>query len=183
MIADASFFAILTLTGLAFVPALAHKLRAPAAFVEAVRQYQLLPGALAPPAAIFLVVAELSTVALIAASLAGARAGQHLPGRLGLGLGGCLLALYGLAMSVNLARKRFGLDCGCSRGHMPISGGLALRNFGLALLAWAGAMISASAAQTLALGAAAGTVLFLACQTGTRILFNQLQGRMLSKQP
>ncbi len=180
MIADASFFAILTLTGLAFIPGLAHKLREPSAFARAVREYELLPGALALPAAIFLVIAEFSTVALIAGSFLLLRAGEFFPGRLGLGVAGSLLALYGLAMFVNLVRKRYGLDCGCSRGGMPISGGLILRNFGLALLAWAGVMIGAPTPQTLLLGAAAGTALFLAYQTSTRILSNRTQARVMS---
>ena len=179
MIADASFTAILTLVGLAFIPALAHKLREPGTFAQAVREYELLPRALALPAAIILVIAELSTVALIAGSFVLWRAaGENLPGRLGLAVAGFLLAIYGLAMLVNLARKRFGLDCGCSRGNMPISGGLVLRNFGLALLAWGGVMIGAWGPQTLALGVAAGIALFLGYQTSTRILSNRLKGRI-----
>ena len=175
MIASACFHAALAVTGLVFAQALAHKLRNPAGFARSVREYDLLPGPLAAAAAAVLILAELSALALIASAFAGI-AGALLPGRLGLAAAGLLLALYGLAMGVNLARRKFGLDCGCTAGHTPISAGLVLRNFALAGLA-AGAVLAGDFRPAgLPLGLPLGAALFLAWLTATRLTSNRMYG-------
>ncbi len=181
MIGNAFSMAMLTLVGLVFAQALVHKLRDPGRFAESIRDYHLLPRPLALPASVFLVVAELSVVVLILAALAFPGTGDGLFGRLGLGGAGLLLALYGLAMGVNLGRKQYGLDCGCTSGSTPISGELVVRNSALALLAVAAIVIGDFGRQALVLGIAAGTGLFLGYQTMTRIVSNRLQGRVLKK--
>lgn len=181
MIGKAYSVAILTLMALVFAQALAHKVRDFARFADSVRDYDLLPRPLAVPASAFLLLAELSAVVLIAVALAFPGAGDGLAGRLGLGVAGLLLALYGLAMGINLGRRQFGLDCGCTSGSMPISGGLVVRNVALFLLALAAIVISDFGHQAVVPGVAAGAGLFLGYQTMTRILSNRLQWRVLEE--
>ena len=105
------------------------KLRDLRAFADAVSGYRLLPAALSRPAAAGFVAAELALAA-----------GLLTPLRAGAALGAAaLLALYALAIAVNLARGRREIDCGCGgpRGRQPLSEGLVLRN-----LAWAGAALA-----------------------------------------
>ena len=128
MIGNAFSIAALTLVGLAFVQALAHKLRDLRRFTQNVRDYDLLPVTLPGPASLFLVMAELSTVFLILIAFLFPDAQDGLIARFGLVGAALLLTLYGLGMAINLARKRFGLDCGCTSGGTPISAGLVVRH-------------------------------------------------------
>jgi len=99
---------------LAFVlgRSLLHKLRDPAAFRDVVRDYRLLPTRALGPAALGIVIAEaLVTLGLLFPATRGAA-----------GFGAmALFLLYGGAISLNLARGRREIDCGCSgplaRGH------------------------------------------------------------------
>jgi hypothetical protein len=105
------------------------KLRDPRGFAAAVAGYRLLPAALATPAAAAFVAAEL----LLAAAL-------WTPLRTEAALGAAaLLALYALAIAVNLVRGRRDIDCGCGGplGRQALSEGLVLRN-----LAWAAAALA-----------------------------------------
>lgn len=174
MIGNAFSTAALAVTGLVFAQALAHKLRNPGHFARSVREYDLLPGPLTVPAAVVLIVAELSALVLIAWAFAD-RAGG-LPGRLGLSVAALLLALYGLAMGVNLARRKFGLDCGCTRGQTPISAGLVLRNLALAGLAAGAVLVSDFRPSGLTLGVPGGVALFLAYLTATQLISNRMHG-------
>ena len=174
MIGNAFSTAALAATGLVFAQALAHKLRNPGLFAHSVREYDLLPGPLALPAAAVLILAELSALALIASAFADLAGG--LPGRLGLAAAAGLLALYGLAMGVNLARRKFGLDCGCTSGQTPISAGLVVRNFALAGLASAAVLVSDFRPIGLTLGVPAGVALFLAYLTTTQLMSNRMRG-------
>jgi hypothetical protein len=141
------------------------KLRDLRGFAAAVAGYRLLPGALAGPAAAAFVAAELAlTVAL------------WTPLRVEAALGAAaLLALYALAIAVNLARGRRDIDCGCGGplGRQSLSEGLVLRNLlwtaaalACALpeapraLAWLDAVtLGAAVAAGAALHAAAGALL------------------------
>jgi hypothetical protein len=109
------------------------KLRDLRGFADAVAGYRLLPAALARPAAFAFAAAELGLAAgLWVPSLRAASA---------LGAAG-LLALYGLAIAVNLARGRREIDCGCGGpfGRQPLSEALVLRNALLAAAALACAL-------------------------------------------
>lgn len=172
MIGNAYSNAALVVTGLVFAQALAHKLRRPGQLARSVRDYDLLPGSLAVPAAVVLILSELSVLVLIACAFADLAGG--LPGRLGLAAAALLLVLYGLAMGINLARRKLGLDCGCTPGQTPISAGLVLRNLVLAGLA-AGAILAGDFRPSgLTLGVPGGVALFLAWLTTTRLISNRM---------
>jgi hypothetical protein len=105
------------------------KLRDARGFAAAVAGYRLLPARLAAPAAAAFVAAEL----VLAAAL-------WTPLRAEASLGAAaLLALYAAAITVNLARGRREIDCGCGGplGRQALSEGLVLRN-----LLWAGAALA-----------------------------------------
>ena len=174
MIGNAFTTAALAATGLIFAQALAHKLRSPGRFAHSVREYDLLPAPLAVPAAAILILAELSALALIASAFANLSGG--LSGRLGLAAAAGLLALYGLAMGVNLARRKFGLDCGCTSGQTPISAGLVMRNFAVAGLVSAAVLIGDFRPVGLTLGVPAGVALFLAYLITTQLVSNRVRG-------
>ena len=178
MMASALFVAILTLVGLTFAQAVMHKLRNPQRFVQAVRDYDLLPGALARPASMFLMMAELSIVVLILTSLILASLLDSLIARSGLATTALLLALYGVAMGINLARQKPGLDCGCTSGTTPISMGLVLRNIVLSVIALAAAAIPGPASDGMTLGIPAGVALFLGYLTVTQLMSNRMQRGM-----
>ena len=142
------------------------KLRDLPGFAAAVAGYRLLPAALARPAAVGFVAAELALAAglwipqLREASALGAAA---------------LLTLYGVAIAANLARGRRDIDCGCGGplGRQTLSEGLVARNLLLAAAALAGALpvaprplawldaltLAAAVAAAAALYAAAGALL------------------------
>lgn len=104
-----------------------QKLRAFDGFRATLLSYRLLPAQAVPAAAGVLLLCE-GAIAL------GAAAGQATAL---LGAAG-LLALYGLAMAINLVRDREALDCGCGGPPQPISWYLVARNgllAGVALLA------------------------------------------------
>ena len=86
-----------------FTIAVVHKISAPAAFVGTVRTYRLLPSALVPLAAVVLIVAEAGAALAL---LANSRAGSA--------LAVLLLALYTVAILINIWRGRRDIDCGCA---------------------------------------------------------------------
>jgi len=106
---------------LLFVVAAAHKLRDPEPFRAVLDAYALLPARLAGVAARALPALEL-VCALALATPRFASAGAV--------LAAALLALYALAMTVNLLRGRRDLDCGCMGpgAGRKIGGALVLRN-------------------------------------------------------
>jgi hypothetical protein len=121
---------------LLFASAAAHKLRDRAAFAGVLAAYRLLPEAVVPAATIVVALGELA----VAAGLA---LGSVVVGPLGaLGLLAvysaiALLAIYALAIGVNLARGRRTIDCGCGAlgARQPIGEWLLARNAFLAVAA------------------------------------------------
>jgi len=108
-----------------------HKVRAPARFAKQLADYQLLPDLAVRPIARVIPLVELMVAfaLLIPASRGGAA----------LAAGG-LIALYALAIAINLWRGRRDIDCGCAGPDQaqPLRPALLLRNsalVGLALLA------------------------------------------------
>jgi len=87
-----------------FGTAVAHKLGDWHRFRAALGNYRLLPDSLIPAAAVGVVALELATVGLLLTPMlrpAGAV------------LAAALLALYAIAIGVNLVRGRTSIDCGC----------------------------------------------------------------------
>ena len=120
-----------TLAGI-FLFAAAHKVRNYLAFRGILGQYRLLPDALLPIAAPAVVAAE------VAAALALLNPASLLPGMTAASPATLLLSVYTLAIAINLARGRTGIDCGCGGEATPLSGWLLVRNgllLGLAGLA------------------------------------------------
>jgi len=153
------------LGALVFAGAALGKLRHATEFTGVVANYRLLPEALATPAAWLVVVLEIA----VALSLA---AGLWLSA--GVTLGCVLLAVFALAMGVNLARGRRQIDCGCFQSALRqhLRPALLVRNAlltGLLLVAVLPAAPGISALQWVD-GIAAGLVLFLVYQAGNELL-------------
>ena len=102
----------------------AHKLRGIAVFAAAIRGYRLLPEKLSVAAAATFTAAELAIgLGLLAPSTG------TFPARAAC----ALIALYSLAVAVNLARGRREIDCGCAGPavRQPLRGALLVRNAAL----------------------------------------------------
>jgi uncharacterized membrane protein YphA (DoxX/SURF4 family) len=112
--------------GLLFGAAALDKLRAPAAFTAAVRDYRLVPEPAVPAVAWIVTVGEFVFAI-----------GAILGSRPALGGLAVLLLVYAGAIAVNLVRGRREIDCGCGGAdeHRPLSGFLLVRNGVLAMFA------------------------------------------------
>ena len=112
-----------------------HKFQTMAQFKQVLAEYQLLPGALVAPIAVLLVPIE---TLLATAWLSGLWTDRFtLPAAL---MSGLLLAIYGTAVGINLARGRVYISCGCgipgaNDTDQPLSAGILVRNAVLCLLA------------------------------------------------
>ncbi len=100
-----------------------HKVRNLLEFQGIVAQYKLMPAALAPGATLLIVALEVTAAILLLV----------LPYH-GLLLACALLGLYAVAIAINLARGRRGIDCGCGGEPVPISSALVFRNLVLVAL-------------------------------------------------
>ena len=110
---------------LVFARSAAHKLTEFSFFSTTLGDYRVLPKALVGPGAIALTVAEALAIALLI--IPASRA-------VGAMLAAGLLSLYAMAMSINLRRGRYRIDCGCGGPGQMISWSLVARNFVLAVL-------------------------------------------------
>jgi hypothetical protein len=141
--------------------AAAGKLRAPVAFEGQLDTYRLLPDWAVAAVARALPMVEVSTGAalLVAAVTAGPLA------RIAPMVAAGLLAVFAVAMAINLGRGRAHIDCGCgdARGRQPLSWGLVGRNLTIAAILIAlAAFANASVGWAEGLEAAvAGLVAFL----------------------
>jgi len=121
--------------GLLFLSASYYKLREPAPFRRALAGYALLPERRIPLVAALLPVAELVVaVGLTFPGLLRMEISSQLTRAAALGAM-ALIGLYTVAMVVNLARGRSGMDCGCGPAHRPVGLGLLARNGFLAVAA------------------------------------------------
>lgn len=147
-------FAVTLLAAMFFAAGLS-KLRALETFEGVVHNYRLLPEPLVRPVAYFLPPME---VAVAIALLVPASRDYGAWATVG------LLAIFTVAVAVNLWRGRREIDCGCFSSDLKqrLSWWLVLRNFVLAGLAWwlAGAQMSGPATNWIAwlLGAASAVV-------------------------
>jgi len=119
--------ALRTFLILLWLMAIAHKMRDMPRFAATVSDYRLVPALLAGPAAVC--VTMLECCVLLALLLVP----QHPAGPLGSAV---LLLAYGAAISVNLARGRRDIDCGCfgPLARQQLDGWLVWRNLLLAAL-------------------------------------------------
>lgn len=113
-----------------FAAAALGKLRAMREWPDVLRNYGLLPAGVVPAAALALPLIELGTAAALL--VPGTR-------RLAALVAALLLALFTLAIAVNLARGRRVIDCGCFGGRLrqPLGRWMVVRNALLALAALA----------------------------------------------
>jgi hypothetical protein len=147
--------------GLLFVVAAWHKLRDPRRFAATLGEYHLVPARFAPAAAACVVLAELGTVvALVRWPRGGATAAA------------ALLAVYGSAIAVNLARGRRHIDCGCGKpaARREIGAWMVARNAVVTIAALAAAVLQVAARELIWLDACtivAATAMLAACWTAT----------------
>jgi hypothetical protein len=160
---------IVSCTMLLFAAAAAHKLRAIGEFSQTLAQYQLLPAGLiriAGPALGLMDLAICAGLPWPALRPVAAAAGV------------VLLLMYSAAITINLARGRRDLDCGCGGfgRRTPIRSWMVVRNLSLAcmlcLLKFPEAPrgLEAADAVTIAGGVMAASFLYLSCD----VLFGQV---------
>ena len=141
--------------GLLFATAASHKLRDPHAFRDTLERYELLPAALVGPLGVALMGSELVIAFTVLFS------------RVACFAAGAVLALYTIAIGVNLARGRTDLGCGCMgpAASAPISGWLVMRNVVLLATAFVASLPAGSRAlswvDALTLVAATGSLVAL----------------------
>ena len=148
-----------TLTALVFFIAGVGKARHPLALQGVVANYRVLPAFAVKPLAFLLAPVE---IAIAAALLSAA------PPKGDFAAGG-LLALFSLAMAINIRRGRSHIDCGCFQSTLrqPLSWILVARNLGLLLLLGVAALVPERPLSALEAAEAlvAGTVLFVIIQS------------------
>jgi methylamine utilization protein MauE len=107
-----------------FLAAAAPKLRRPGRFVATVTQYQLIPAAMAAPAAAVVMAGEV----LVTVSFLSGRAPAA-----GVGLGVALLAAFAAGTWLNLKRGR-AIECGCFGGSNEVISARSLARIGILTL-------------------------------------------------
>jgi hypothetical protein len=157
--------AIRCFMALVFMTAAIGKLRHGSEFAGVLANYRLLPAALVTPLATAIPPFE---VVLSVALVADARSALPIVTAM------TLLALFGAAMAINLARGRRDIDCGCFQNHLKqtLRWALVARNaimialLGVALSPGRGAPLWVAAnAVPIANGVLAGTAAFLILQS------------------
>lgn len=126
IVIDPAVSSLLALGGAAlFGWAAAHKLRTREAFAATLAEHRLVPQRLVAFTALVLAVVELATAAMLlwpdTRSLGGV-------------VGAVLLVIYASAITINLARGRKDLDCGCGLRPRAIGGWMVARNLIVAVL-------------------------------------------------
>lgn len=111
--------------GIVFARAIVEKASNFIVYAATLRDYRVIPDALAPFAAVCLFVAEVATLSLLA--LPETRAA-------GAWIAMALLALYAVAMSLALAAGRQEIECGCGGEGQIVSWALVARNAALIAL-------------------------------------------------
>ena len=138
-----------------------HKLHDPRRFTATLGEYRLLPARFVPAAAGCVVLAEMgAVVALVLWPRCGAAAAAT------------LLAVYGSAIAVNLARGRRHIDCGCGgpAARREIGAWMVGRNALVAVAALVAALVPVATRELVWLDACtvvAATAMLAACWTAT----------------
>jgi hypothetical protein len=117
---------IIVFIALIFARAAVHKVTEFTEFTGFVNDYHLVPERLVRPVSMGIVGAEVAAVAL-----------QLVPGGqvAGLAIAAAMLALYAVAMGINILRGRTHIECGCGGAVQPLSWALVARNAVLVMLA------------------------------------------------
>ena len=134
-------FVQLTATGalaIVFARAIVEKTSNFVVYAATLRDYRLVPEAIAPFVAVCLFVAEIGTVALLVWPETRAWGAM---------LATALLALYALAMSLALMAGRTEIECGCGGDGQMVSWALVARN--VALMAMAALVLAPEASRDL----------------------------------
>jgi hypothetical protein len=154
---------IATSLALLFLMAARHKISASRRFEAQLAAYRILPESLVTPVARVLPWLEIA----VAASLLFAMTRPF-----GAVLAATLLAMYAMAMGINLSRGRSQIDCGCGDTPQALSGLLLLRNMVLTT----GAMLLVAPVATRPLGILdmVFAALFVAACSLSYSLFEQL---------
>lgn len=111
--------------GVVFARAIVEKASNFVVYAATLRDYRIIPEALAPFAAVSLFIAETLTLFMLALPET-----RHAGAFCAMGL----LALYGLAMSLALAAGRQEIECGCGGDGQIVSWALVARNVALITL-------------------------------------------------
>ncbi|MEO1231896.1 MAG: MauE/DoxX family redox-associated membrane protein [Myxococcota bacterium] len=137
-----------------------HKLLHVDAFRGVMRDYRLFPEALTETLIRVVPIFEVTLAGLLLLAQTRTLAGT---------LTASLLAVYGFAIGINLARGRTHIDCGCSWNAegQPLSGWLLLRNAGLVGLG----LLSTSTPTPRALGLVDAAVIAATTVTGLLLYF------------
>lgn len=140
-----------------------HKFSERDEFIGALDAYQMIPSALLYPVARVLPMIEISIgiLSLIPATRS-----------IGLTAFAILIALYGLAIAINLVRGRSEIDCGCGGDVHLLSWGLVARN--LVLVALALAMASPSIARPFEWLDAVTLIVGVLALYGSYLMFDEL---------
>ena len=165
---------IVSCTMLLFGTAAAHKLRSVGDFAQTLARYQLLPAGLiriAGPALGLMELAVCLGLPWPALRPVGAAAGV------------ILLLVYSAAITINLARGRDDLDCGCGGfgRRTPIGPWMVVRNLSLACMLCflmfpeGSRSLESADALTLVGGVMAGSFLYLSCD----VLFGRVSTRRI----
>ena len=118
----AQWFAILL-----FAEAVLHKLRDFPDFLGIISGYRLMPFPLLKPVSVLIVIAELIAILSMLIAIPFFKS-----------LASIMLLVYAMAMTVNIARGRHEIDCGCGGASMPVNPALVYRNIFLAAaIGWA----------------------------------------------
>ncbi|MEX2334920.1 MAG: MauE/DoxX family redox-associated membrane protein [Pseudohongiella sp.] len=154
---------IATSLALLFLLAARHKISAHRRFEAQLAAYRLLPDALISPAARVLPWLEIAVAIRLLFAVTRP---------VGAVLAATLLAVYALAMGINLSRGRSQIDCGCGDTPQSLSGLLVLRNCVLAIGALM--LLAPVAARPLNILDMVFAVLFVAACSLSYTLFEQL---------
>jgi uncharacterized membrane protein len=146
------------LFALLFAVAAVHKLRGRAHFAEVFAAYRLLPKGFEHASLVVPVLEALIALGLLVPAIRALAACA----------GAALLALYALAIAVNLRRGRRELSCGCGGPHerRPIAAWMVARNLMLAavlavlMLPWTSRPLAPVDALTVAGGIAVGALVY-----------------------
>jgi uncharacterized membrane protein len=138
-----------------------HKWRSPSRFAATFEAYRILPSSFAPAAGLLVpsIEAALALGLLVPATRMVAAVG-----------GVTLLLMYALAITLNLARRRIDLDCGCAgpADRRPIAAWMVWRNvllaslLGSTLFPWSARSLTATDAVTIAGGLLAAAFIYVA---------------------
>ncbi|MGN7871451.1 MauE/DoxX family redox-associated membrane protein [Paracoccus sp. 22332] len=149
---------------LLFITAALSKLRNLDEFHGVVRNFRLMPDALARTVAYLLPPVEMATAIAIAVPATS---------QVATALAGALLLVFGAAMAINVLRGRSQIDCGCFRNGLkqPLSWGVVARNAALATAAFAAAAVpfAVPGGAGLVLGVVAGGLAMLIYVSATML--------------